>query len=98
MATDDLIIYDETNKLIVTVPDAFARRPESVLAWVWRRSIRVSGTIDAGSELADIQWDNNQREVVIAPANCSGKIKAVNRDILYENLPDAPPQDLLALE
>jgi hypothetical protein len=98
MATNDLRIYDETNKILVTVPGAFAQRPESVLAWVWRRGIEVGEEVDAGIEVADIQWDNNQREAVTAPANCSGKIKAVNRDILYENLPDAPPQNLLALE
>ena len=98
MATDDLIIYEETNKVLVTVPAAFAQRPESVLAWVWREGIEVGEKIDAGLEVADIQWDNNEREAIAAPANCSGKIKAVNRKILFENLPDAPPQNLLALE
>ena len=98
MPSDDLIIYDETNKILVTVPDAFAQRTESVLSWVWRRGIEVGKEIDGDIEVADIQWDNNVREVITAPANCSGKIKAVNRDILFENLPDAPPQNLLALE
>lgn len=98
MPTEDLIFYEETNKLLVTVPEAFARRTESVLSWVWREGVEVGEAIEAGSEVADIQWDNNEREAIAAPANCSGKIKAVNRDILYENLPDAPPQNLLALE
>ena len=98
MPTENLIFYEQTNKLLVTVPDAFARREESVLSWVWREGVKVGEEIEAGSEVADIQWDNNEREAITAPANCSGKIKAVNRDILFENLPDAPPQNLLALE
>ena len=98
MATDDLIIYDETNKVLVTVPEAFAQRPEFVLSWVWREGIESGKAIDAGIEVADIQWDNNKREVIEAPPKCSGKIKAVNRDILFENLPDAPPQVLLGME
>ena len=98
MPTENLIFYEQTNKLLVTVPDAFARREESVLSLVWREGVEVGAEIEAGSEVADIQWDNNEREAIAAPADCSGKIKAVNRDILFENLPYAPPQNLLALE
>jgi len=78
MPTENLIFYEQTNKLLVTVPDAFARREESVLSWVWREGVEVGAEIEAGSEVADIQWDNNEREAIAAPANCSGKIKAVN--------------------
>lgn len=98
MATDDLRIYEETNKVLMTVPEAFARRKEALLSWVWRQGIKVGKSIDAGSAVADIQWDNNIREVITLPDNCSGKIKALNREIDYENLPYAPPQNLLAIE
>jgi hypothetical protein len=97
MPTDDLRIYDETNKVLKTVPDAFAKRQEAVLSWVWRPDIEIGKSIDPGIEVADIQWDSNKREVIIAPDNCKGEIKSLNRDILFENLPYPPPQILLAI-
>ncbi|UCD29662.1 MAG: hypothetical protein JSV03_04050 [Planctomycetota bacterium] len=97
MTTDDLRTYDETNRVLMTVPEAFSRRPEAVLSWVWRKEVEVGKSIDGGVEVADIQWDNNVREVITAPGACCGKIKALNRDIVFENLPFAPPQILFAI-
>jgi len=97
MTTDDLRIYDETNKVLMTVPEAFAMREEAVLSWVWRPHIEIGKSIDPEMELADIQWESNEREVITAPDNCSGEIESLNRDILFENLPYPPAQILLAI-
>ena len=98
MPTEDLITYDETNKILWSVPAAFNQRPEAVVSWVWRRGIEPGATINAGMVLADIQWDDNKREAVNAPDNCNGNIKVRNSNIRYENLPYAPPQSLLTFE
>jgi hypothetical protein len=98
MPTDDLITYDEINKILWTVPAAFNQRPEAVVSWVWRRGIEPEAAINAGTVLADIQWADNNREAVSAPDNCTGKVKVRNSKIKYENLHFAPPQSLLTFE
>ena len=97
MPTDDLITYEETNKILWSVPAAFKQRPEAVVSWVWRRGIDPGATINAGTVLADIQWDDNNREAVNAPKKCAGKVKVRNSKIKYENLHLAP-QSLLTIE
>lgn len=97
MATDDLITYDKTNKVLMSVPQAFEERPESVVAWNWRPNIDPDKPVKPGAAIADVQWDDNTREPVTAPAICSGTISAINNDILIENLHFAPPQFLLKI-
>ena len=97
MTTSDLITYVQINKELHTVPEAFARRDTSVLSWVWRRPVTIGSHIEAGDEIADIQWEDNTTEVIRAPSDCSGDISAVNRDIAFENLRYPPSQVLLAL-
>ena len=97
MSTDDLITYDETNKILMSVPHAFDERQASVVSWMWRPNIDPAKTVAPGTEIADIQWDDNAIEPVTAPAKCSGIIAAVNRDIFVENFPYDPPQVLLKI-
>ena len=97
MPTDDLITYEETNKVLLTVPEAFEKRRDTVVALVWKPGIDVGKTISPGTVLADVCWGNRPDEVITAPANCSGEISSVHRDIIFENLPYAPPQWLLRI-
>ena len=97
MTTSDLITYVPANKELLTVPEAFARRDKSVLSWVWRQPINIGNRLKAGDEIADIQWEDNTKEVIIAPSDCSGEISAVNRNISFENLRYPPSQVLLAI-
>ena len=97
MTASDLITYVPSNKELLTVPEAFARRDKSVLSWVWRRPIKIGNRLEAGDEIADIQWEDNTREVITAPFDCSGEISAVNRDIFFENLRYPPSQVLLVI-
>lgn len=98
MATDDLVAWDNINRELRTVPEAFGARPRGVLSVVWRAGVEVGGAVKAGAELADIQWADNTRDVVRAPAGCSGSIAAVNRDIAFETLHTPPSVTLLRLD
>ena len=97
MTTSDLVTYDQATSELRSVPEAFAGREKSVLSWVWRSDIQRGNHLEAGAEIADIQWEDNTREVIIASAECSGEISAVNRDIFLENLRYRPSQVLLAI-
>lgn len=98
MASNDLVTYVQDSKELFSVPEAFASREKSVLSWVWRPPVQVGNYLEAGNEIAEVQWEDNAREVIVAPPGCSGKITAVNRDISYENLRYHPSQILLAHE
>ena len=98
MANDeDLVSYDQDSRELRSVPDSFRARSREVLSIVWRSGIDAGATISTGTELADIQWDDNSREPVTAPNNCSGQIDSVNRNITFENLPFEPSQWLLIM-
>ena len=94
----DLVVYDEINKELRSVPNAFESRGETVLSIVWKPWIKSKKKITPGDELADIQWGNNDRELLSAPAMCSGEIVAVNRRIALEDLIYDPAQWLLKIE
>lgn len=91
------VSYDPDTRQLSAIPAAFAGRPMAVLSIVWSPGINVGKVIDAGTELATIQWEDNSRETFSAPEHCSGKIAAVNRNILFENLEFEPADWLLIL-
>ncbi len=96
MADDEgLVTYDRNSRELRTVPASFEARGKEVLSIVWRPGIDVGARINPGTELADIQWDDNSREPITAPEHCAGRIDSVNRDIAFENLPFEPSQWLL---
>ena len=96
MADDEkLVTYDQDTRELRTIPDSFEARSLEVLSIVWRSGIDAGASISPGTELADIQWDDNSREPITAPDNCSGQIDSVNRNITFENLPFEPSQWLL---
>ena len=98
MAGDqNLVTYDRDTRELRSVPNSFEARGREVLSVVWRPGIDAGARIAPGTELADIQWDDNSREPITAPNRCSGKIDSVNRDITFENLPFEPSQWLLIL-
>ena len=79
------------------MPEAFASRNKSVLSLVWRPEIKLDTIITPGKTIADIQWDNNEREALITPNNCTGKISFLNRNIDFDNLCYPPPVYLLKI-
>ncbi len=91
----NLTTYDATNRELRTVPEAFAARGKSVLSMVWKSAIKVGSQIDPGTDLVIVQWEDNSRETVSAPAGCAGQVASVNRDVLFENLRFPPSQTLL---
>jgi len=95
MADDELVAYDQGTGELRSNPRSFDGRGMEVLSIVWRAGIDAGATVGPGTELADVQWDDNSREPIIAPDNCSGRIDSVNRDIMFENLPFEPSQWLL---
>ena len=97
MNAGNLVTYDETNRTLWSVPGAFESRGETVLSIVWKAEIKKNRQVEPGDELADIQWGNNDRDIIYAPANCSGNIAAVNRRIVFEDLPYPPAQWLLQI-
>lgn len=94
---DSLVTYDPTNRELRTVPEAFAARDLGVLSVVWRSDVDPGAQVEPGTELADIQWQDNSRGVLTAPDGCAGQISTVNRNIAFENLPFPPSQVLLRL-
>ena len=94
----ELVSYDENTRELGSVPDSFSDRGKEVLSIVWRPGIDAGTDITAGTELADIQWDDNSREAVVAPDGCGGRITSVNRNIIFEDLPFPPSQWFLILD
>jgi len=97
MSNGNLVTYDAVNSQLSTVPADFYQRGLSVLAIVWRDGVDPGHAVHPGDELADIQWEDNSRQAIVAPNNCSGSVASVNRNINYEDLPFEPAQWLLIL-
>jgi hypothetical protein len=99
MSTDDLVTYEGMNRVLMSVPKAFGKRPNPVSSWVWKSDIKVGAVIQPGRVLADIQWEDNTIEPVGAPKMCNGKISWINLDIdtVQLSLPDSAPLALLKL-
>lgn len=99
MSTSDLIVFEKQNRILFSVPAAFASRPHPVSAWIWKPDIDVGTVLCDGTLLADIQWEDNTTEEVFAPGVCSGAIQWINRDIdtMHLSLSFAGPQRLLVL-
>ena len=91
------VSYDPNTHQLNAVPDAFVARPLGVLSIIWKDGIDKGATIGPGTELADIQWEDNTLESIAAPHNCSGNIDSVNRNIVFENLEHKPAIWLLVL-
>ena len=92
------VAYDPDTRQLSAVPDAFAAKPLTVLSIVWRDGMDPGTEIAPGDRLATIQWEDNSREPLTAPPDCRGKVAAVNRDILFENLEFEPAEWLLILD
>ena len=93
-----LVTYSQKTRQLSAVPDGFAAQNMSVLSIVWKSGIDAGADISPGTELADIQWEDNSRSSIAAPDGCSGQIASVNRHIMFENLAFEPSQWLLILQ
>ena len=95
MSNDQLFSYEAPTGELHSVPEAFLARDGGVLSIVW--NIEQGAVVAPGDEIGTLQWDDNQRQAVIAPANCSGSVVAINGDLVYERLALPPSQWLLRL-
>jgi hypothetical protein len=100
MSSDDLVTFNTTNKMLRSVPGAFGKRPHPASNWIWKPQIDPGVVIESGTQLADVQWENDSMDAIVAPEDCAGKILWLNERIDVPNLslPFARPQDLLQLE
>ena len=100
MSADDLVTYNTATKMLSSVPTAFGERPYPASNWIWKSQIDLGVEIQAGTELADVQWEDDSMDVIVAPENCAGKILWLNEKIDVPNLSlsFARPQDLLRLQ
>ena len=89
------VTYDDQIRQLSAVPDTFANRNKSVLSIVWQCD--AGNAIEPGTKLGIVQWEDNSRDAITAPANCTGVIDSVNRNITFENLPFEPAQWLIIL-
>ena len=96
--TDDWnpVTYNPSTRQLVAVPDEFDSRELGVLSIAYSKGIDKGASVSPGGEFATVQWEDNSRDVLIIPDNCSGTIEDVNRNILCEDLP-FEPQWLLSL-
>ena len=90
------VSYDSNTRRLVTVPDAFDSRELGVLSIVYRDGIDDGASVNPGDEFATVQWEDNSREALKIPDDCSGTIEDVNRNISFEDLA-FEPQWLLSL-
>ena len=91
------VTYDPSTRQLSAVPESFANRNLSVLSIAWIPGIDVGTNVGPGAQLATVQWEDNSREPITAPDNCSGEIASVNRNIIFENLAFEPSEWLLIL-
>jgi hypothetical protein len=84
------VTYDPDTRQLSAIPASFADRDLSVLSIVWESGIDAGFSVSPGDELAIIQWEDNSREAILAPEECGGSILAVNRNIMFEDLPYEP--------
>ena len=91
------VSFDPNTRQLSVIPDAFKKRPLGVLSIIWKDGIDAGATVAPGSELADIQWEDNTLELIVAPEDCAGDIDSVNRNIVFEDLEFSPAIWLLVL-
>lgn len=87
-----LAVYDPSTDELRSSPTAFAERDDSVDSIVWEKDL--DDNVLPGDLLATVQWAGLPNEALNAPLECAGKVKHLNRNIVYEDLSDPPSQFL----
>lgn len=88
-----LVTYNATSGELRNNPEAFAEREDYVSSIVWEK--RKGQNVEIGDIIATIQWGDGSRDPLEAPEGCFGKVKDLNRRIIFEDL-EYPPSQFLA--
>lgn len=89
--SEPLVTCDATLGELRNNPKAFEERNDYVASIVWEK--QVGENVCPGDMLAYIQWGHGStNEPLNAPDGCTGKVRYLNRNIVYEDLEYAPSQ------
>jgi hypothetical protein len=79
-----LVTFDTTTGELRSNPDGFAGRVDYVASLVWEK--QPEDEVAPGDILAIIQWGKGAHEELLVPAGCNGRVRTLNRNILFEEL------------
>lgn len=80
------VVFDETNRELRTVRFFFREKDDTVLTIKWEDGVIAGTTVQPNQKLAEIQWEMQDPQDIIAPSGCNGIIEKTNRRIDYEKL------------
>jgi len=80
------VVYDAANQELRTVRFFFKEQPDIVLSIKWETGISAGAAVQPNQKLAEIRWEMQDPQDIIAPPGCNGIVEKTNRRIGLEKL------------
>lgn len=77
------VVYETANQELRTVRYFFREQNDNVLSIQWVPGIRAGTIIQPNQVLAQINWEMQTPQDIVAPPGCNGTIEKTNRRIDY---------------
>jgi hypothetical protein len=90
------VVYETANQELRTVRFFFKQQSDLVLSIKWETGIRAGAAVQPNLKLAEIIWESQSPQEIIAPPGCNGIVEKTNRRIDIERL-DINSERLLSL-
>jgi hypothetical protein len=87
-----LATYNADSGELRSNPKGFAENDDYVASIVWQK--QVDDDVSPGDTIATIQWGNGPPSPLTAPEGCTGKVRDLSNNILYEKLEYEPSKYL----
>ena len=80
------VVYETANQELRTVRFFFKAQTDVVLSIKWETGISAGATVQPNQKLAEIRWEMQDPQDIVAPPGCNGIVEKTNRRIDIEKL------------
>ena len=80
------VVFDKANRELRTVRFFFRKEDDVVLSIKWEAGVHAGTAVQPQQKLAQIRWEMQDPQDIVAPPGCSGTVEKTNRRIAYEKL------------
>jgi hypothetical protein len=80
------VVYETANQELRTVRFFFKETNDIVLQIKWEPDIKAGATVQPNQKLAEIRWEMQASQDIMAPPGCHGVVEKTNRRIKLEKL------------
>jgi hypothetical protein len=80
------VVYETANQELRTVRFFFKETNDIVLQIKWEPGISAGATVQPNQKLAEIRWEMQDPQNIMAPTGCNGIVEKTNRRINLEKL------------